>query len=896
MGTHAHRLSGLLGVVGLTALAIVAVMVWLAPPAAGEPDVVIEVDTHQDLPFLPANHVNCFGDDSDLCSLRSAVEQIELGHGGITPNDHVEIVIDGVGTITLHDSLGQLATSHNGRIVLRGPEGDSRQVIDAGGAGGTGERIFFLPNLGRMVLHDMELRGGRAVGGGGPNEHGGAISIQGSVEAYDSAFIDNHGELGGAIFAGNVTLSNTELRDNEATVAAGAVRSFRGTVVIDNGTAFTDNTSAGRAGAIEVIEGVLEISDAELTGNEAQSASIAGRGGAVSVDGDEWVSDVEVSGTTFTGNSGGEGGAIRTNQATLSVIDSEFEGNTSRDDDGGAIRIRGEDHSITIDDSTFRANEADSRGGAVGSAQSNVTLTNSTFVDNEAGSVAGALLAREADVSTSTFAGNQAGLSGGAVATFRETTLSTSTFTDNHTGSGGGALYFGSNEDQVAIVDSTITDNTADGAGQQISVLDATLTLERSVVAGDGGAACELPLDRDGQIVSNGYNLFVDDSCDVDAGSDVIGEDPMLGDLGDHGGDTQVRLPAEGSPVVDAAGDGCEGEDQRGVSRPQGEACDIGAVERRLESTEVERVFGQDRVLTAVASARTAFDNADAAVLATGNNPADSLGAAPLAATVNGPLLLTRGATLESSVLDVLDELGVDEVLIVGGTAAVPQGVQTSLQSAGYDVSRLAGANRYATATGVADEINLRAGGFDRALVAASDPGDGSVGWPDALAAGSYASIDSTPILLTATSTLASETAATVDGLSEVEIVGGSAVVSVSVENQINANVGSVTRLAGANRWETAVAVAEASLAAGANADPMWVATGWDWPDGLTAGAAAAAEGGVLVLVSGSDLDGSAATRDWITAQAPTQVRVAGGPAAVSDSVLDALREALAVD
>jgi len=106
---------------------------------------------------------------------------------------------------------------------------------------------------------------------------------------------------------------------------------------------------------------------------------------------------------------------------------------------------------------------------------------------------------------------------------------------------------------------------------------------------------------------SFGYNFVTDVSCGLDDPTDAVGEgNPMLGALQENGGFGETRLPEPGSPVLDRipAGD-CklapfddvlhvgdqhlEGlvedrlalmtKDQRGVSRPQGPACDVGAVE-----------------------------------------------------------------------------------------------------------------------------------------------------------------------------------------------------------------------------------------------------------------------------------------------------------------------------
>jgi hypothetical protein len=87
---------------------------------------------------------------------------------------------------------------------------------------------------------------------------------------------------------------------------------------------------------------------------------------------------------------------------------------------------------------------------------------------------------------------------------------------------------------------------------------------------------------------SNGYNFSDDASCGFTGTGDTQnGGDPLLGSLASNGGATQTRLPQAGSPLLDAIPSGsCQADgaagvttDQRGVTRPQGTGCDIGAVE-----------------------------------------------------------------------------------------------------------------------------------------------------------------------------------------------------------------------------------------------------------------------------------------------------------------------------
>jgi hypothetical protein len=80
---------------------------------------------------------------------------------------------------------------------------------------------------------------------------------------------------------------------------------------------------------------------------------------------------------------------------------------------------------------------------------------------------------------------------------------------------------------------------------------------------------------------SLGYNLTDDDSCGFTEPTDLIVADAMLGPLQDNGGPTETHDLLPGSPAIDAGSPDCPppATDQRGVARPQGAACDIGAVE-----------------------------------------------------------------------------------------------------------------------------------------------------------------------------------------------------------------------------------------------------------------------------------------------------------------------------
>src|SRR5207253_10692871 len=81
---------------------------------------------------------------------------------------------------------------------------------------------------------------------------------------------------------------------------------------------------------------------------------------------------------------------------------------------------------------------------------------------------------------------------------------------------------------------------------------------------------------------AQGYNLSSDTSCGFTRATDITTPTPRLGPLAPNGGPTETMALLPGSPAINEGGsgaNGCPATDQRGVRRPQGAACDIGAYE-----------------------------------------------------------------------------------------------------------------------------------------------------------------------------------------------------------------------------------------------------------------------------------------------------------------------------
>jgi hypothetical protein len=132
----------------------------------------------------------------------------------------------------------------------------------------------------------------------------------------------------------------------------------------------------------------------------------------------------------------------------------------------------------------------------------------------------------------------------------------------------------------MALTNSTVSGNDARVRGGGISGFYGTVT--NTIVAGNSavvtGANCDSAANS-----PFGFNLTDDTSCGFSAAGDLVVADAMLGPLQDNGGPTETHALLAGSPAINAASCGfpppTTDTDQRGVLRPQGAACDIGAFE-----------------------------------------------------------------------------------------------------------------------------------------------------------------------------------------------------------------------------------------------------------------------------------------------------------------------------
>lgn len=232
-----------------------------------------------------------------------------------------------------------------------------------------------------------------------------------------------------------------------------------------------------------------------------------------------------------------------------------------------------------------------------------------------------------------------------------------------------------------------------------------------------------------------------------------------------------------------------------------------------------------------------------AIIIASGHDFADALAGSYLAAVRRAPILLSWGKGGSYAYLDnenieyIKANLAEDgTIYILGGKNAVPELYEKAF--AGYDVRRLGGANRFETNLLILEEAGVRPG--SEILVCTS------TNFADSLSASAVGK----PILLVFNESgkLDKKQQAFLDGLTicSFTIIGGEKAVSAKLKEALG-NYGRTFRLAGANRFETSVMVAERYFYYGSSQSAV-LAYGWNYPDGLCGGALASAMDCPLIL------------------------------------------------
>lgn len=220
-------------------------------------------------------------------------------------------------------------------------------------------------------------------------------------------------------------------------------------------------------------------------------------------------------------------------------------------------------------------------GGGIEADTADVALVRSRVTDNEAGIGAGVGAIR-VDLLDSTVDTNRAGSVGGGVWADQVVVATNSTVAANTAGTSAGGIAVVNTAAELTYA--TIAGNAAPvGANLQMQSGSDTVTAFATVFAEPLGGGTDCDLDAAVVVQSVGYDVASDATCGLGGGpGDVDGGFPVeLAALAEDGGPTPTRRPAgflldlvecDASPLAVTT-------DQRGVARPQGQACDVGAVE-----------------------------------------------------------------------------------------------------------------------------------------------------------------------------------------------------------------------------------------------------------------------------------------------------------------------------
>jgi DNA-binding beta-propeller fold protein YncE/putative cell wall-binding protein len=305
------------------------------------------------------------------------------------------------------------------------------------------------------------------------------------------------------------------------------------------------------------------------------------------------------------------------------------------------------------------------------------------------------------------------------------------------------------------------------------------------------------------------------------------------------------------------------------------EASDFHGIGVRVMPEALTRLAGSDRIATSIAISRAAFADgeADSVVLARADDYADALIGTPLAARVNGPLLLTHSEGIPDAVMaELLRVLPFWRIVFVlGGEAAMAPDMEYELYRQGYTGIRYAGPSRVETAIAAMEAFGHPG---TRMIASAED-------FPDALAAGAAAAARGGAVLLTTPDRphpaldayLAAHAGTTI-------AIGGPAARAYPAAEAVS----------GADRHVTALAVAERFFP---DAGAVAVARSGLFADALSGGAHAAALAAPVILSSTASVHPAVAAYLCEHADDIEGGVAFGGTAALHTDVLAALSNRL---
>jgi hypothetical protein len=236
---------------------------------------------------------------------------------------------------------------------------------------------------------------------------------------------------------------------------------------------------------------------------------------------------------------------------------------------GGGVSSRGDGASVSIQESVIDANSSVEDSAGI-EAQEELSILDSTISNNIAGRWSAGVVVSDGSLTmtNSTVSGNASTLGGGVHITGESTgEITNSTIVNNEGGSNGGLRVTGA----------------------------SVLTIANSLVVNNSGDNCLTDASNQSSITDSGHNHSSDGTCDFEANGGADNVNPVIGPLADNGGLTMTHALLQGSPAKDDGDNAlCPPFDQRGVARPQGPHCDVGAYEATGDEPQPDRIWGDN--------------------------------------------------------------------------------------------------------------------------------------------------------------------------------------------------------------------------------------------------------------------------------------------------------------
>jgi len=312
--------------------------------------------------------------------------------------------------------------------------------------------------------------------------------------------------------------------------------------------------------------GYLTLNNVVVTGNDVVSTGSIVVGGGIYNSGSLTMNG----GAVMTNTAHDLGGGIYSDNGSIANLNAVLiSGNSALDTDssGGGMFARPE-ASIKINNSSIINNSAKYHGGGM-VAETSLTMTNSLIANNS--------------VTSPTINGSGGGIvlhdgsSYGNVYLLTNVTISGNSVSNSANTAFAGGIQLSNGA--LTMNNVTIANNSSQESGGGIFAGGSNPKMRNSIIAGNTTTQDSTD-DCTGTIISLDYNLVQVDTCLTNAAHDIKGVSPLLNPLADNGGPSMTHSLGAGSAALNAGDNvSCASTDQRGIARPQGGVCDMGAFE-----------------------------------------------------------------------------------------------------------------------------------------------------------------------------------------------------------------------------------------------------------------------------------------------------------------------------